>query len=334
MNRLSGPGASDRSARWIPSCDLPHPRPHGSSARDAPHAYARQSAEATIVALAARQHGVVTRSQLLAAGISPATLTGRLKTHRLRPLHRGVYLVGPLLPPYAPYQAAVMACGVDAVVSHRSAATLWSVLPAEPGGTLVDITVRRTNHRRPGVRLHRRALGAADVTTVEGIPVTTPVRTLFDIAGWTGGRDLERAVAHAVKNRLASGDALRALVTQHPRSRGVGRLRKLLGSGGPAFTRSEAEECFLELVRRAQLSRPAVNATIAGFEVDFLWAAARLIVEVDGFAFHSSRRIFERDRRRDAVLTAQGFRVIRITWRQLKTEREAVIVRVAQALAR
>jgi very-short-patch-repair endonuclease len=261
-------------------------------------------------------------------------LTSRLKTHRLRTLHRGVYLVGPLLPPYARYLAAAMACGTEAVVSHRSAAALWGVLPAEPGGTLVDITVRRTNHRRPGVRLHRRALGSADVTTVEGIPVTTPVRTLFDIAGGIGRRDVERAVARALTDRLASGDALRALVTQHPRSRGVARLRQLLGSGGPAFTRSEAEERFLDLIRRAQLPRPAVNATLAGFEVDFLWADARLVVEVDGFAFHSSRQSFESDRRRDALLIAQGFRVIRITWRQLKTERDAVIVRVAQALTR
>jgi very-short-patch-repair endonuclease len=102
----------------------------------------------------------------------------------------------------------------------------------------------------------------------------------------------------------------------------------------PAFTRSEAEQRLLRLVRKARLPAPDVNASLHGFEVDFLWRDAALVLEVDGYAFHSGRAAFEQDRRRDAELAARGLTVIRVTWRQLADEPEAVVVRIGQALAR
>jgi very-short-patch-repair endonuclease len=120
---------------------------------------------------------------------------------------------------------------------------------------------------------------------------------------------------------------------RNPCRKGRGNLVALLDrEHGPAFTRSEAERRLLELVRAAALPSPDANARLAGREVDFLWRDAGLVVEVDGYVFHSSRASFERDRRRDAELQAQGFRVLRVTWRQIVEEPHAVVARIAQAL--
>jgi very-short-patch-repair endonuclease len=173
-----------------------------------------------------------------------------------------------------------------------------------------------------------------EVTEVDAVPVTSAARTLADIAGEVGMRELERALVRAERQGLTDPAEVERVVARRPHTRGVRGLRCLLRDGERrALTRSEAEERLLELVRRARLPSPEVNVPLAGYEVDFLWRAARLVLEVDGFAYHSSRASFERDRRRDASLSARGFRVIRITWRQIAREAEAVLVRLAQALA-
>lgn len=123
------------------------------------------------------------------------------------------------------------------------------------------------------------------------------------------------------------------MVSQHRRERGTDRLRSLLnGEAEPALTRSQAEARLLGLIRQAGLPFPKTNTRVAGFEVDFLWASEGLVLEVDGFAYHSSARMFERDRRRDAVLMAARLRVMRVTWRQIVHEPVAVIVRLTRAL--
>jgi very-short-patch-repair endonuclease len=127
---------------------------------------------------------------------------------------------------------------------------------------------------------------------------------------------------------------LLALLARYPRRTGAPKLRELLGgSRQPALVRSEAEERFLTLVRRATLPVPEVNVPLHGYEIDFLWRDHELAVEVDGFTFHRDRAAFEADRRRDADLAARGIQVIRITWRQIADEPEAILVRLAQALA-
>jgi very-short-patch-repair endonuclease len=171
------------------------------------------------------------------------------------------------------------------------------------------------------------------MTLHHGIPITTPARTLVDLSGCARGRELEQALAQAERSGLATRDHIRALLTRHARRPGTRALRELLHHAEPAFLRSEAEARFLSLIRRAQLEKPVANARAAGHEVDFLWPGARLVVEIDGYAFHSDAGAFERDRRRDAELTGAGMRVMRITWRQLSREPEAVLVRVARALS-
>jgi len=200
----------------------------------------------------------------------------------------------------------------------------------------VEVTVAgRDPGSKPGLRLHRViALDVREIRRRHGIPVTAPARTLLDLAGEASMRELERAVAEAQARHLAQPRDLLALLARYPGRRGTAALRELAESDGAfAITRSEGEERLLALIRRSQLPPPEVNVRLCGFEVDFLWRDQRLVVEVDGFAFHSSRAAFEKDRLRDAELQARGFRVLRVTWRQIVDRKEATLARIAQALA-
>ena len=288
-----------------------------------------------IADLAARQFGVVSRTQLIAAGIGPGAIDTRLRGHRLHRLHRGVYAVGHVaLVPLAREMAAALACGEHAAVSHRSAAAVWRLLEARESEP-VDVTVTGSGRTRPGLRIHRsRRLAPEDVRRHDGLPVTSPARTLIDFADTAADRELERATAEALTRRLVDARRLLAATAGYPGRRGVSRLQRLLDSEEPTtVTRSEAEERFLALARAAELPPPEVNVPVLGHEVDFHWREQRLVVEIDGFRFHSSRGAFERDRRRDAELQSAGLRVLRITWRQLVDTPYATIARTVRLLA-
>jgi very-short-patch-repair endonuclease len=233
--------------------------------------------------------------------------------------------------------AAVLAGGPFAVLSHRSAAVLWKMLPEARSRRrsvpTMDVIVTKGDRERPRIRIRRiRTLKPKEMTLLKGIPITTPSRTIYDLASTTTPRRLEQAFAEALERKMTTPDKVRLLMKDHPRGPGTRRLRAMLSHGKPKRTHSEAEERFLSLLRKAQLTMPAVNEVILGYEVDFLWRNARLVVEIDGYEYHSSRRAFEGDRRRDAVLAAAGLRVVRITWRQLVNEPEALLVRLVQAL--
>jgi very-short-patch-repair endonuclease len=286
------------------------------------------SPDSAIAAVAARQHGVVGRSQLTGLGLSRRAVEHRLETGRLHPLHRGVYAVGhPLVSQEGRWMAAVLAGGSDAVLSHRSAAALWELRPAVAGR--VVITAPRALHARPGLELHRGRLAEDEWTTRRGIPVTTPARTLLDIVGTVPRHQLERAVEEAERQSLTDPLALDALFARYPRRKGIRLLRAVLDSGRPTkLTRSDLEARFLSFIDRHDLPTPAVNARIrAGnrrLEVDCVWPGPRVAVELDGHAYHSTRAAFERDRERDRLLQAAGWRVVRVTWRQLRDAPEAV----------
>lgn len=287
--------------------------------------------------LAAGQHGVVARSQLALAGVSKRIIDRRIADGRLKPVYRGVYRVGPVMAERAREMAAVLACGVGAVVSLASAGTLWKYLPPRVAEDPVDITVTRdARHRLPGIRARRaRSLRPEEVGLLDGIPLTSPERTLLDLAGVLDPNELERAVALGERNGVVNLSVLASLLVIHPRHPGAGTLRALLQADAPpALTRSEAELRMLQLVRRSRMKPPTVNARLHGYEVDFLWPTERLIVEVDGYAFHSSARSFMSDRRRDATLTAAGYRVVRVTWADIVETPEATVFKLAQAFTR
>jgi very-short-patch-repair endonuclease len=295
--------------------------------------------------LASRQYGVVARSQLLSMGIGAGAIETRLRQHYLHRLHRGVYAVGHLaLVPLAREMAAVLACGAGASagagaaagvgVAHRSAAVVWYLRAANDDAE-IDVIVRGAGgRRRPGIRIHRStSLAPQDIRHLRGLPVTTPGRTLIDLAESATDRELERATHEAITRRLLNARRLLSDLGQYRGRRGIGRLRELLERGeAPTITRSEAEERFLALVRAAGLPSPEVNVRIHGHEVDFLWREQGLVVEVDGFQFHSTRDAFERDRRRDAHLQGAGLRVLRVTWRQVVELPYATLTQVVRAL--
>ena len=214
--------------------------------------------------------------------------------------------------------AAVLAVGEGAVLSHVSAAVLWGLLAHDPPRRPVDVTVPRALHQRRGIRVHSvSALPESDIARQAAIPVTSPMRTLLDLAAApTTEPTLRRAVRLAQVHRLATERALRSRLEDH-RGKGSARSRALLGAG-PAPTRSELEDRVLQLMHDQGLPHPAVNATIAGLarevEADFLFAQHNLIVEADGARYHDSPAARRDDAERQAMLEAAGFRVLRVTW--------------------
>jgi very-short-patch-repair endonuclease len=231
--------------------------------------------------------------------------------------------------------AAVLACGDDAWISHGSAAYLHHLWPYAAKSRPVQVTVLRRSVERPGIRVHRvRGLHADEVTRIEGIPVTSLARTVVDLAAVLGAGDLERLIAEAYTRDLGEAQ-LRRLLARYPARPGTPALRALLDREcGPKVTDSEAERQLLQLVRAAGLPEPRTGVWLHGHKVDFLWPAQRLIVEVDGYRFHSSRARFQADRRRDQDLTARGFVVIRVAWSHLVDEPHALVARLSAALAR
>jgi very-short-patch-repair endonuclease len=290
-----------------------------------------------IGALAGKQRGVVSRRQLLRAGVGGGAIDHRLATGRLHRIRQGIYLVGHAVPPrLADEMAALLACGCGAVLSHRTAARIWRLVALQAGPGEIDVTTPgRDPGRKPGIRIHRiGTLDRRDVRKVADLPITAPARTLLDLAGEASTREVERALADGEARHLVSRREVIALLARSRRHRGTAALRKLVAADrAPALTRSEAEERLLALVGSAQLPPPGVNIRLGRHEVDFRWREQGLVVEVDGFRFHSSRLAFERDRLRDAELQAHGWRVIRVTWRQIAHQREAVVARIAAALA-
>jgi Protein of unknown function (DUF559)/Transcriptional regulator, AbiEi antitoxin len=292
-----------------------------------------------IARIAERQHGVLSLLQLRALGFGTRAVSARVAAGRLHRVYRGVYAVGhPRLTIKGRWMAAVLACGPGAVLSHRDAAALWGI--RKSGRAAIDVmTPRRGGRSLSGIDVHRtRRLQPEDTTKVAGIPCTTVARTLLDLAEVVNRRQVERACDQADLERLLDATALDAVLSRANGRRGAPVLYAILDEYaiGQTVTRSEMEERFLALCERAGLPRPEVNAWIvrpdgAHAQADFLWREQRLIVETDGRAAHGTRRAFEHDRRRDQQLMLAGWRVIRVTWRQLTREPEE-LARTVQAL--
>lgn len=250
-------------------------------------------------------------------------------------MHRGIYAVGhTALSDDARELAAVLAYGPRAALSNRSAGYRWRMVERRPEHINVAVALRNARPR-PGIRLHRTAtLRRGDVRRLDGIPLTSPARTVLDLASELSSDELEGIVAASLRRGIVAKAQLRAQLARNPGRTGTPALRAVLDqAAGAAFTRSRAERRMLALVRSAGLPAPLVNARRHGYELDFLWPEQRLVVEVDGFAFHADRTAFDRDRRRDADLALHGYVVLRVTWRQLVGEPNLVVARIAAALA-
>ena len=294
-----------------------------------------EHADAAVARLAATQDGVVSLRQLEALGVSGRMVERRVGDGRLVRVVRGVYRVEGVAGAYAAERAALLAAGERAALSHRTAGVLWNQLQrqavAEPVAVILPGSAQC---RLRGIRIHRsRTLEPNAVTVLHELRITTPERTLLDLAAVLTATELERAIARAERAGQTTTAALVAFAGRTPRHRGYGVIRRLLQDGlVPAFLRSEAEARFLELVRAGGLPAPAVNAPLHGYEVDFVWRDRGVVVEVDGRAYHANARAFGRDRRRDAVLSAAGYRVVRVTWEDITRRRDATLVLLAQIL--
>jgi predicted transcriptional regulator of viral defense system len=280
-----------------------------------------------ISALAAAQHGVVGLWQLEELGLSERAAQGRVDAGLMHRIHQGVYAVGHLqATPHKRRMAAVLACGPEAVLSHRSAAALWEL--REDRRASLDVTAPNRRGRIPkGIDAHRdSSLTPADRTSLHGIPCTSVPRTLLDLAAVVPVWELRKAISEAEVLRVLNHGAVRALIKRSRGRRGVARLRMLMDDIHPETkrTRSEMELLFLYMCDRAGLPRPEVNVTLyldgQPVKPDFLWRDAGLIVEADSRRYHDTDSAFQTDRRREQRLQLAGWRVSRCTWEQIERE--------------
>jgi hypothetical protein len=266
-----------------------------------------------IAALAGRQYGYVKRKQLILLGVGRGAIDHRIDTGKLIVAHAGVYAVGHTpVTPAARAMAAVLACGDGAVLSHGSAAALWGMLKRweEP----IEVTAE-ADRRRPGIRAHRVAtLNRSDVRHHLGIRVTSPARTVLDMTPRLTQKTLTRVVNAGRRSGHLQLGALEELLARTPRGRpGANRLRRIVETAPEVPTRSGLEDGFLAFAQRFGLPRPLVNTQLAGHEVDALFEAERVIVELDGWEYHRDRGAFENDRERDAIALHAGYVTVRIT---------------------
>jgi very-short-patch-repair endonuclease/predicted transcriptional regulator of viral defense system len=308
-------------ARWVSSEPAIDPRIGGKSSA--------RSWDQEIARLAERQYGVVARRQLLELGVGKKAIDGRIQRGRLHEFFRGVYVVGARrIGRKGRWMAAVLAAGEGSVLSHRSAARLWGVMPLATEWIDVICPPGRIVRRR-GIVSHESTVAGDERCVVDGIPVTSIFRTIFDLAAVVSLRELERALHEAEVRELRDRVSLPMLLERYPGRRGARNLRAVLGSEEPVgWTRNDFEEAFLALVDAYGLLRPRMNADLAlrgrFFEVDALWEEQRVALELDSRGVHGTKKRFESDRQRDRILVAEGWRTMRVTWWQLQDEPEEI----------
>lgn len=276
--------------------------------------------------LVRRQHGVVSRAQLLALGFTKGAIEHRVKTGRLHLVVRGVYAVGRRdLRREGRWMAAVLACGPGAALSHCSAAALWGF--GKEHSDYIDVSVRRGSEARlPGVRCHRRpTLPDEAITTRLNIPLTQPAQTFIDLVKVTGPRDLERAINEADKRDVIDADALRKALDDHAGERGVRPLRRILDTHTFRLSDDELERLFRPLATAAGLSVPLTKVHVNDFEVDFFWPDLGLVVETDGWRYHRTPAAQTRDALRFQAHTAAGLTPLRFSHWQVKHEAAHVL---------
>jgi very-short-patch-repair endonuclease len=260
-------------------------------------------------------HGVVSRAELLAAGVGSRAIEHRVKTGRLFAKYRGVYAVGRAdLTVWGERRAIVLACGSGAVLSHRSAAGAWGLRP--DGRPRWEVIVPSARTPTAPVDTHEHRLWGFERTTLEGVAITTPMRTVLDLSSVIAVHQLRRAIERAVELELFDLAALERVMAAHPRWPGTPVLRALLAdfrTHGLTRTRSDLEAAFLQLCLDHGLPRPTINRSNNGREVDATWPGSDLIVEIDSWQHHRHRRAFAIDRAKDRAALRAGRRTARFT---------------------
>lgn len=271
-----------------------------------------RTVEERLARIAATQHGVVTRGQLLDAGVSRGEIQRRLGRGALHSQYRGTYRVGHRAPSVeASYMAAVLACGESAILSGVAAAYLLGLVRGSaPKPEVTTPTQRRVR----GIRTRRsRRIDPRDATRVRGVPVTTAPRTLVDLAATLELDQLARACHEAGIRYRTTPAQVEAALARRPNSPGAGKLRRVM-RGEVRVTLSKLEQRFLQLLREAGLVLPQTNRPAGGRRVDCRWPQQRLTVELDSYRYHQSRHAWEQDRRREREAHARGDELRRYTY--------------------
>lgn len=295
--------------------------------------------EALIHAMAEDQHARVARRQLIAGGASPAAIGRRVRSGRLIAVHRGVYgLPNTGDVPLAAETAALLACGEGALLSHHSAATLWALRPGTARPVHVTIPEGRTGPSPTGVVVHRsRTISERDVRVHEGLPITSPARTMLDVAATLPDRDVERLLDEGVfARRLVTRAQIDDVLERAGNHPGRARLTRVAGAHTRgAKTDSPPEERLLALIRAAGLPEPRLQVHVLDYRLDFFWPRHRLAVEVDAYGTHGAPMRFEADRKRDAkLLTERGISVLRLTRLAIEQRPFETVAVVARAIGR
>jgi very-short-patch-repair endonuclease len=271
--------------------------------------------------LTRKQHGVVTRAQLLQLGFSPDAIKHRIWTRRLHPVAVGVYAVGRAeLDKYGRWMAAVLSCGPGAVLSHESAAALWEIR-WERRGPIEVVVPRHRFVRRPGVKVHRRSnLTRRDVTRHHGIPVTSPICTIVDLVPRLQRIAVEGMISEADSRGLVRADTVRPALEKMPSRPGLAALKRLLDRLDFVLTDSDLERLFLPIARRAGLPKPITRRKVNSFRIDFYWPDLGLVVECDSLRYHRTQQKQTRDVLRDQIHHADGLIPLRFTHAQIAFE--------------
>src|SRR4051812_9483466 len=305
----------------------------------------RRGLDGAVAEVAARQHGVISITQLFEIGLTHRMIEWRVAAGWLHRIHHGVYAVGhPHLSREGRWMAATLACGPGAVLSHQSAAAHLGIRSTDT--SRIDVSSpRRAGRARDGITVHSgETLGPPDVTVVREIPCTTIPRTIFDLSAVLNRDALEYMLhrAEAAPSPIDFGE-LATLLDRFPGRPGTPRLRSLLGRPADitdSRAKSALERAFLSLCRGAGLPRPRVNAWVplptaaGGLEVDFTWPDHMLAVETDSARFHETTRARRNDPTRDRALMLAGWRVVRYTWWDVMSDRGHVASELAALLAR
>jgi very-short-patch-repair endonuclease len=267
-----------------------------------------------IATIASRSHGVVTRSELLAAGLSARAVDRRIKRGALIPVHRGVFRVGHQAPSIeAIYIAAVKACGDGAVLAGSAAAYLWRLRRHKP--PQIEVIAPRYR-RRAHIVLRRDRLGPHEATLCRGVPVTSVARTVVDLARFLAESELARAFHEAAVRHHTNPEQVEAILARRHNWPGARTLRRVVW-GDAAVTVGRLEARFLALVKATRLPQPGMNRRVDGRHVDRRWPEHKLTVELDGYRYHKTRHAWEQDRQREREARARGDEFRRYTWRDV-----------------
>jgi very-short-patch-repair endonuclease len=287
-----------------------------------------------VAALAARQHGVVSYTQLIELGFSAGAIAYQVGIGRLHRVFRGVYAVGhAVLPRYGRTRAAVLAYEPQSLLSYRSATELWGLI--RTSRFVVDITVvGRHGGAQRGVKVHfARSVHREDVAVKHGIPVTSVPRTLLDFAEVASRRELERAWDTAERLELFDLGALSRLLTRSSGRRGLKPLTELIAEARmPEPTRSELEDVLRDVCRTHGIPIPAFNTSVAGEDVDAYWPHHGLVVELDGWEHHKTRADRERDLLKEERVKLAGYPFMRFSYRRLRDHPEQVAAVLSKCL--